>query len=379
MFRRSSPPRPDWQQRLESQGIPFHTHETGPYWDESAYYELTLEQIETIESATQQLTTICLQAVPAILRSDRRLRQFGIPEQYWPWLRQSWEMGQPTIYGRFDLWYSGQGMPQLLEYNADTPTALAEAAVAQWFWLEDVHPDLDQYNSIHERLIDAWRSVAAQGHRRVHFTALSGHPEDFGTVQYLRDTAQQAGLLTEYLPIEQVAFDRHRKVFVGSRGEALEAVFKLYPWEWLLREEFGPLLPYAPTRWIEPPWKMVLSHKALLAVLWEMFPNHPCLLPAGFRPEDVGPNFIRKPFLGREGSNIAWYEQGRLVQQTDGPYGDGPFVYQALRPLPNFGGRYPVIGSWVVGGMACGMGIREDSGPITRNLGRFIPHVFTES
>jgi glutathionylspermidine synthase len=36
------------------------------------------------------------------------------------------------LYGRFDLAYRGDGPPKLLEYNADTPTALFEAAVVQW-------------------------------------------------------------------------------------------------------------------------------------------------------------------------------------------------------------------------------------------------------
>ena len=51
--------------------------------------------------------------------------------------------------------YDGKAPPRLLEYNADTPTALLEASVAQWFWLQDCFPTADQFNSIHERLIDA--------------------------------------------------------------------------------------------------------------------------------------------------------------------------------------------------------------------------------
>src|SRR5205085_9315425 len=34
----------------------------------------------------------------------------------------------PSVYGRFDLRHDGDGPAKLLEYNADTPTSLVEAA-----------------------------------------------------------------------------------------------------------------------------------------------------------------------------------------------------------------------------------------------------------
>ncbi len=373
MHRRTCTPRPDWQARVESQGLLYHTLGGEPYWDESAYYEFSRAEVDAVEEATYRLDQMCLEAVAAVLAEDR-LGLFLIPEACCPWLRRSWEEDEHTIYGRFDLSYDGRSPPKLLEYNADTPTALLEAAVVQWFWLKDTHPEADQFNSTHERLLDAWRALPARGGRRVHFAALADHPEDYLTVTYLRDTAAQAGLETAYLEMGQIGYDRRRRTFVGLAGEPIAALFKLYPWEWLIREEFGPHLPHAPTRWLEPPWKMLLSNKAILAVLWDLFPDSPYLLPAGFEPP--GPHYVRKPLLAREGSNVTLVQDGRVIQETGGPYGDGPFVYQAVHTLPDFGGRFPVLGSWLVHGHACGLGIREDDGPITQNRSRFVPHLF---
>ena len=58
-------------------------------------------------------------------------------------------------------------------------------------------------------------------------------------------------------------------------------VYKLYPWEWVLGDDFGKhvIRSLPETTWIEPLWKTLLSNKALLAVLWEMYPGHPNLLP----------------------------------------------------------------------------------------------------
>jgi glutathionylspermidine synthase len=197
------------------------------------------------------------------------------------------------------------------------------------------------------------------------------------TVTYLRDTATQAGLKTEFLAVKDIGWHHGRRVFTDLRERAIEVLFKLYPWEWMLREPFGQHLPGAPTRWLEPPWKMVLSNKAILPVLHELFPDSPYLLRAGFEP--IGTTYVVKPIYSREGSNIAIVQDGQTLAATDGDYNDGPHVYQEFRPLPRFDGRYPVIGSWIVNGYACGMGIREDESLITRNTSRFLPHIFRKS
>ena len=82
-----------------------------------------------------------------------------------------------------------------------------------------------------------------------------------------------------------------------------------------------------------------------------------------------------KPIFSREGANIRFVVNGRTADRTDGPYA-GPLICQQLSRLPRFEGQYyPVIGSWMVNGWACGIGIREDTTPITGNTSRFVPHV----
>jgi glutathionylspermidine synthase len=121
---------------------------------------------------------------------------------------------------------------------------------------------------------------------------------------------------------------------------------------------------------------MVLSNKALLVLLWEAFPGHPNLLPAAFERAGVEGPAVRKPLFGREGANVEVLDAPALAARTGGPYGGGPVVYQALHRLPEFAGAYPVLGSWLVASQPAGMGIREDSSPITTNASRFVPHLF---
>lgn len=372
MKRQPSPIRPDWRERVERVGLTFHSHENGPYWDESAAYEFTAAEVDALEAAANELHFRCIDAAEAVIKNNWWSR-LGIVPAAVPAILRSWERDDFSLYGRFDLAYDGSAAPKMLEYNADTPTALVEAAVAQWFWLQELHPEHDQFNSLHERLIAAWQRWAGQ---TIHFSCVKDMDEDEMTILYLRDTCEQAGVRTKTVFIEDIGWHAREKCFVDLEGERIARAFKLYPWEWLWHDQFGPHLEEDCVQFIEPAWKMLLSNKGLLPVLWELFPGHPNLLPAYDVPEPLGSGYIRKPKLSREGSNVAWIEAGAVVEANEGNYGQEGFVYQAVADLPDFGGNHPVFGVWVVDHEAAGLGIREDTRRITGNLSRFVPHYF---
>lgn len=363
-------PREDWQRKVEDLGLVFHTAET-PYWDESAHYAFTLAEVLELEKATNELYRLCCAAVEHVLANELWDR-FAIPRAFAPMIRRSWEEDDVALYGRFDLRYggSGSGPAKLYEFNADTPTSLLEAAVVQWHWLEECFPGGDQFNSIHERLIAHWKISGIEG--KIHFAMARGSDEEFATTVYLEDTARQAGFPTARLYVDQIGWDG--RAFVDLACEPIRTLFKLYPWEWLVREPFGSHLLAEPCAIIEPAWKMVLSNKQLLPLLWELFPGHPNLLPAYSTPDPLGGSYARKPVFGREGAGITLVK-GENEVTTDGqPEVEGGYVYQALNLPPSFGGYYPVIGSWIIGGEAAGMGIRENNTPVTNQNSRFVPH-----
>ncbi len=375
MERLTVPPRPDWRAHVERDlGFNFHTIAGAPYWDEAAYYRFTSAEIDAIEAATAELEQMALALVDRVVQTgEQAFERLRIPRIAWEAIAGSWHAQEKNLYGRFDLAYGGVGAPKLLEYNADTPTALFEAAVVQWDWLQAGWPGRDQFNSIHERLIEAWRNFGVDG-RRVHFAAVKNHTEDLGTVEYLRDTATQAGLQTDRIAIEDVGWDG--AAFRDLDSRAIEVLFKLYPWEWLIREEFGAQLLTGVTKVIEPAWKMVLSNKAALAMLWEMAPDHPNLLPTFLEPGCIEGKVVRKPIYSREGANVQVLDGGKVEVETEGGYGAEGFVYQAHVEIPAFAGNYPVVGSWVVASQPAGIGIREDATSITRDTSRFVPHFF---
>lgn len=375
MIRRTLEPRREWQSKVECVGMNYHTIDGSAYWDESACYRFAATEIDELESATSTLYDLCCQATEAAIRNNR-FDELRIPGQFRDYIISSWEEDEPSLYGRFDLCYGGSGPPKMLEFNADTPTALLEAAVVQWFWQQERFPSADQFNSIHEKLISSWRSWPGKPDL-IHFASAAESIEDLGNLEYLRDTAIQAGLDTRRLFIEEIGWDPAGSRFVDLENQPIQTLFKLYPWEWLLQEQFGPCLPKSGIQPIEPAWKLIMSCKGILPLLWELFPDHPNLLPAYFDEEHLPGDRVIKPLYSREGGNVKII-RGDEVFTSEGSYGREGTVCQKYQALPCFDGNYPVVGSWIIGGEAAGIGIREDRTEITTNTSRFIPHYFTE-
>ena len=144
-------------------------------------------------------------------------------------------------------------------------------------------------------------------------------------------------------------------------------------------EEYGDLLGEHPVSFIEPPWKSILSNKALMPMLWQLFPEHPNLLPAFFEDEialmDTNKTWVKKPIYSREGANITIRKGQQSLVSSDGPYGEEGFIFQEAHMLPKFGNNYTLIGSWLVNDKAAGISVREDTGPITQDMSRYLPHI----
>jgi glutathionylspermidine synthase len=391
MRRHTIAPRRNWQQAVERVGLTYHTLDDGsPYWDESAYWEFSAAEVDRLEAATAEIQRLVLAAGDVILERGW-LEKMHIPAKAAAYIRQTWQSEPPALYGRLDLAFDGRQI-KLLEYNADTPTCLVEAAVAQWYWLEDCFPKADQFNSLHEKLVAKWKDLLPYLSQPVWFTH-DGAEEDGMTIAYLQDTAHQAGLKTAALPMRQIGWDSAGSRFVDRNRNELRSVFKLYPWEWMLTDSFGDhaLATMNATsqkpvpgkvQWIEPIWKMMWSNKSLLAILWELYPNHELLLPAYLDGPHKMQNYIRKPLVGREGAGVQlfrnWAEEGVAAQPNawDQKAAAGQCVYQAMASLAQADGKTAVLGSWLIDGEPAGMGIRESDGPITSNTSRFVPHLF---
>ncbi|MDX2234812.1 MAG: glutathionylspermidine synthase family protein [Hyphomonadaceae bacterium] len=363
MRRERVAPRPDWVARLEALEFDVWRHADGrPYWREDACFVLDEGEVEALHAAAEQAVAMIDEAVAAAF-DGATLASLGVEGVLAKAARSSWAARAPSVYGRLDFAWDTQG-PRLLEFNADTPTALYEAAVVQWHWLMDRDPGADQYNAIHEALLGVWTAMRGEFGPRAHFACMREHPDDLLTTDYLRDIAVQAGFEATLLDVGEIGWDGSRLVDLDEAP--IQTLFKLYPWEWMAAEAFGPHLARTDATIIEPAWRIAASSKALLADLWAMNEGHPVLLPASRDPHALSGDVMEKGWFGREGAQVRRRAPG-------GPVSAG-VVYQQRTAMTPFDGLYPVFGVWVAGGRPCGLGIREDADPVTGVNACFIPH-----
>lgn len=375
-------PRADWQTKVKNIGFEYFADAAdGVYWREDAYYEFTGTEVDRIYKATKDLFNLCMDGIEYVISNDTLWDRFGIVPDLAEEIKKSWDRDDPTLYGRFDFTIGKDGNYKMLEFNADTPTSIFEASVVQWFWKnEKFGEDTDQYNSIHETLVEQFKYIQTRlpVGSRLTFTSVVEPVEDMITTLYLKSAADEAGLPTNYIAIDDIGYQDGR--FVDLNDHPIINAFKLYPWEWIVEEEFGQHAFSSMRTWIEPVWKMILSNKAILPVLWKIAPNHPNLLPAFFEDEYVDGTlqyFVKKPILAREGNNVTVHSETESFT-SDGIYGAEMMVVQETCLLPKFDNMYTVIGSWIVGDEPCGMGIREDATVVTKNTSKFVPHIFTK-
>lgn len=399
MQRIATTPRSDLDAIAAAQGFRFASMYGEPYWDETSCYAFTLDQIENgIEAPCTELHAMVRAAVARIVEDERLMARMGIPEAHWGFVRESWRQGDQELYGRFDLSWNGTGPAKMLEYNADTPTSLYEASSFQWDWLQDakarglIDANADQFNGMYEALSARFRAIFASGDLRdVHFASGQGSEEDYATVEFMAYAAREAGLNAHHTYLDTIGVTAGGQ-FTDGDDRIIGALFKLYPWEDMLRDDFAQHLAGARCRYLEPAWKALVSNKAILPVLWEMFENHPNLLPSFFA-EDVlaqtdalqraGQNglfdqgTVTKPIFSREGASVTIIDANRTLLEAsqNRDYDNHPTIVQAYHALPVFEGWRPVLGAWVVGEACVGLGIREDRALITQDLSRFKPHV----
>ena len=386
MKRVSLKERQNWQQTHKEIGFDYdHLPSTDGsiYWSEGIAYEFHLKQIEQLEDAANELHQMCLSVVQDLIQCGNYPSYFQIPIQAIPFIEHSWKTQAPMLYGRFDFAYDGTNI-KMLEYNADTPTGLLEASVAQWLWLEQVEgiPHRDQFNSIHEDLIERWKTLFPRG-THIHFAACQeAGREDWGNLEYLLDTAFQAGHNISELAIENIGWDGQQ--FVDLNNQPIHHLFKLYPWEWIWEENFSQYLRPNMT-WIEPCWKMLLSNKAILVELWKKFPHHPLLLES--HPYNASQSYtgkwVKKPILAREGANIHIIQNNIDCGAASGSfhfqdYDKHGYIMQKWAKTPLYEGMLPTLGLWMVGDECSGMSIREDVFDVIGNDAHFAAHYFIE-
>jgi glutathionylspermidine synthase len=368
-------PRADWQARVEALGLraPFLA-DGRPYWVEERGYAIDKAQIDLLYDAAAELEKLCLEAVDRVVQHDL-FDRFDLSPLAARLAGDSWDRRARNLIGRFDLAFVPGEPPKLLEYNADGAVALVEAARCQAEWRDDHAAGALQWNEIEAHLRAAWQGLGLP-RLPAHFAGLKDDDEADATLDWLAETARAAQIDARRIDLDEIGWDGEK--FLDLDGQAVRTLVKIYPWCWLARDDFARHMEFAGTIALEPAWRMLLADKRMLALLWEMFPGHPNLLPASL---DALPGpCVAKPALGRDGRGVRLHAQGGAEPPTGGDVieadaDEGPLVWQEMAPTAAIDGKHLIAGVWCVASQPSGLGLRESDGAFVGGDARFVPHI----
>lgn len=364
-------PREGWQAIVETEGLTWHSEGGSVTWNERAAYQLSRTEARQLYQSASEMAVIYQQAAAHVIKRGL-WTLIGLKEHEAKLITASWEKGEWSLHGRFDFLFDAEGCPKALEYNAETALSLVETAVIQKHWASEVMPDWSQFNELEESLATAWRESKF---KHVHCSWRPRHAEIEGTMRYMAKLMRRSGIEVTLMALHRMGWDSRSHKFVDQDGQPITHCYKIYPWEWMLREPFVRHVASAGCSFIEPPWRLLLGSKGILKVISDMFGDHPAVVACHNDSAKLGSTYVAKPLFGHEGHNVEIHRDGRIVESLSGEYSDEPKVYQSFVESARCNGFLPQFGVWMVQDKPAAICVRETSGSIISANSPFVPHV----
>lgn len=322
--------------------------------------------------------------------ANKLYKELGIDERLIPIIEHSWENDNHWhLYGRFDLAGGIDGLPiKLIEFNADTATSIPECAVIQWAHL--IHNGLEedkQFNNLFVCLVEQFERLKEMNpdkHPAILLTYMDDK-EDKGNVEFIGQAAKEAGFEVEYRDLPEIIFSDDNEeggVWVQYGEDSFTKFdfwFRLLPWEFIVEDE--PELLEVLTKIVEneqcvilnPAYTMLFQSKAIMKVLWDLFPNHPLLLETSYEKPESGA-YVEKVILGREGANVKLIDhEGNTMEEKSGDYNDYKKIYQEYVHLPTDTNGMSYQAGVFFAGEGAGLCFRRGS-KIINDTAQFVSH-----
>jgi len=377
---------------LESIGFTWHTDTDETSYISDEIVSISEAEAEAYYEATNELYDMFCEAGQHVIDNDL-FHDLDIPFNLVELIKASWEDDVHWhLYGRFDLAGGIDGKPiKLIEFNADTPTALFETAIVQWAMLKfNELEESSQFNSLYEALKDNFKRFVTLNsdieefnkhyeklNWKILFSSVAGNDEEENTTKLLQHIANEAGYKTDFEFIGDVGFNDEG---ISKENELFEFWFKLIPWEDIAIDEgelaviLTQIINDKKAIIFNPAYTLLFQSKGIMKVLWDLYPNHPLLLETSFEPLE-NTKQVEKMCFGREGANVAIVnEDNSLDTKTDGVYENFKPIYQEYTEFPqDENGNYYQAGVFYVY-EACGLGFRK-GGKILDNMSKFVGHI----
>jgi glutathionylspermidine amidase/synthetase len=361
--------------------------------DQYKYLCIGETALRDVKRATNELHGMFMRATNFVLDDAALQAKFNLPAVLWPRIRQSWSNRRnQMITGRFDFSVSDRGL-KIYEYNSDSASCHMECGSIQGKWARHFGctEGRDPGDHLSADLTHAWAHAGVDG--VLHIMQDRDLEETYHAL-YMKAAAERAGLDCKIIKgLSSLGWDDDGCV-VDADGLRIDWVWKTWAWETAidqLRAECDAdaenlrlhrlVDPRSrPPRLIdvflreevmvfEPLWTLIPSNKAILPILWELYPDHPYLLNTQFELTDelARNGHVAKPIVGRCGHNISIVDPNNdVLHETAGQFHDRDQIYQELFPLPRIGDLNVQVSTFSVAGHYAGAGVRADPSPIIK-------------
>lgn len=377
---------------LESIGFVWHTDEDETSYIADEIVQVSEEEANAYYEATNELYDMFCEAGDYVIENNL-FHEINIPFNLVNLIKESWENDVHWhLYSRFDLAGGIDGKPiKLIEFNADTPTAVFETAIIQWAMLKANNLDeASQFNNLYDALKDNFKRIITMEDDiekfeefykdlgwKILFSSIASSSEDINTTKLLQHIATEAGFNTDFEYIDKVQFN-DEGIFKDDVN--FEFWFKLIPWENIAIDEselaliLEDIVANKKAIIFNPAYTLMFQSKGFMKILWDLYPNHPLLLETSFEPL-IGKKQVEKRCFGREGANVAIINSDNsLDMKTDGDYEGFKAIYQEYVELPTDekGNSYQAGVFYAY--EACALGFRK-GGKILNNMSKFVGHI----
>lgn len=366
--------------------------------DENRYLCISETAAKELKRATNELHALFMHATDHVLQDDTLLARFNLPRALWPRLHRSWDNRKnQMITGRFDFCMGPEGV-KLYEYNCDSASCHMETGLVQGAWARHAgcREGRDAGEQLTERLITAWKTSQVDG--LLHILQDIDAEETYHAL-YMREAMHRAGLRTRVMRGLSGLHWTEDGDIVDSEGDPIRWVWKTWAWETALdqlraecdeddlrlpgsgrgaheRPRLVDVLLRPDVLVFEPLWTLIPSNKAILPILWELFPGHPYLLESHYLPNDrlKATGYVSKPIAGRCGLNISLFDRdAHLVTETGGRFEHQNLIYQQLCRLPVVEGDHVQLCTFSVDGTYAGACVRVDESAVITTHSDVIP------
>ncbi len=350
---------------------------------------VTRQEINGYRKACDELYQMYLDAAEYVINNNL-WNELNIPPNIIEQIKYTWSQdSHQHLIGRFDVAGGLDGLPiKLIEFNADTPTTLAETSYIQSEMLKinDIDEN-EQFNNVYVELVDYFKKLKILNPDKEPTLLVStmGFDEDIINADVVYDAAEEAGFDVEYRDLEDVNFSPDEGIFVELKEERFmkfDFWFKLIPWEFIALEEpelmdiLNEIVMDDLAIILNPAFSLLFQSKGMLKILWDMNPGHPLLLETSYKkPENPTNRYVEKVVYGREGENICIYDaDGKVLDEREGDYFEFPVIYQDFGELPrDDSGNYYQPGIFYVDD-ACALSFRRRNSLIIDEDSKFVAH-----